>query len=217
MTPNFQYLMEAIQIVLVVVVGLVVFMLVRPTRFGRLKKRVGNPNLEVVQATSIFYHQDDYRQVELVPQENLPFFKQEMAAFAYKSSQGDVDIHQQVDDGIPLHDRGIDPDDLNKQLLRLGLPRFNRVSTGVRPGEMKSERTFGYGDDNNAIFFDEEISRVKNIWFVGQPKVELKLLSNILYELGQDHQLVLMDWNRLKAIELNDREQIDNYLSRRLR
>jgi hypothetical protein len=165
---------------------------------------------------SIFYHEDDYRQVEIVPAENFnELIKQakNVQDFAKKHSVGEsyTDMMVREDTGYELKRRGIRPTELEAILAQLTLKKFTDVSTGIRPGEMKSENTFGYGENNNGLFFDVKSDTVLNIWIAGSIPADNEKVVKVLNEIGQKWNLLLMDWNSLELIDLKYKEQIEKY------
>ena len=169
-------------------------------------------------ANSIFYHEDDYRQVEIVPIENFnELIKQaeNVQDFAEKHFDGGgyTDIMVREDNRLKLKERGIRPSELDLILSELPIKKFTEVSTGIRPGEMKSENTFGYGENYNGIFFDFDSDSVRGIWIAGSPKINKEKLTIALNEIGNKWNLLLMDWNSLEIVDLKNKEQIEKYLN----
>ncbi len=169
-------------------------------------------------ANSIFYHEDDYRQVEIVPSENFnELIKQaeNVQYFAEKHFDGGgfTDIMVREENGFKLKQRGIEPKELDLILSELPIKKYTDVSTGIRPGEMKSDNTYGYGKNYNGIFFDFESDTVTGIWIAGSPNVEDEKFAQALNDIGNKWSLLLMDWNSLELIDLKDKEQIEKYLN----
>lgn len=168
-------------------------------------------------SNSIFYHEDDYRQVEILPFENFnELIKQaeNVQDFAEKNFDGVgySDIMIREENGFKLKQRGIKWRALDQLLSELPVKKYTEVSTGIRPGEMKRKNTFGYGENYNGIFFNFEADEVKEIWIVGFPKVEKTKLAQTLSIIGSKWNLLLMDWNSLELIDLKDKDQIEKYL-----
>lgn len=167
---------------------------------------------------SIFYHEDDYRQVEIVPFENLKKLMQQaqnIHDFSEKHLDGGgySDTMIREENGYKLDQRKIDPKELDRIFSELSIQKYIEVSTGIRPGEMLSENTFGYGKNYNGIFFDYEGNSVTNIWMVGSPHMDNEKLIITLNHIGKKWNLLLMNWNTLRLIDLKDKKQIERYLS----
>ncbi|MCR6640084.1 MAG: hypothetical protein NVV82_14125 [Sporocytophaga sp.] len=167
---------------------------------------------------SIFYHEDDYRQVEIVPSENFnELIKQadNIQDFAEKNFDGIgyTDIMAREDYGLKLKDRGIPVAELEKVLLNLSLPRKTSVTTGISPGEMISKNTLGYGENYDGLFFQFESDIVSSIWIVGTIPTDKDKVIDTLHVLGLQWNLLLMDWNSCELVDLKDKEQVIKYLS----
>ena len=178
---------------------------------GELEKK------QIDMANSIFYHEDDYQQVEIVPSENFnELIKQaeNVQDFAEKHFDGSgyTDMMVREDNGFKLKQRGIQPKELDLILSELPIKRYSEVSTGIRPGEMTCENTFGYGENYNGIFFDFESDSVTGIWISGTPEVASEKYSSVLNDIGNKWNLLLMDWNSLELIVLKNKEQVEKYL-----
>lgn len=167
---------------------------------------------------SIFYHEDDYRQVEIVPSENFnELMKQaeNIQDFAEKHFDGIgyTNIMLREDKGVILKDRGISVTELETVLLKLSLQKHTQVRTGIRPGEFLSENTFGYGKNYHGLFFEFESDTVLNIWIAGIIPVDKEKVIETLNEIGLKWNLLLMDWNSCELIDLKNKEQIARYLN----
>jgi hypothetical protein len=42
---------------------------------------------------------------------------------------------------------------------------------------------------------------------------KLELIKSVLYRLGEECEMILVDWNSMELIDLRNRYQINNYLS----
>lgn len=169
-------------------------------------------------SNSIFYHEDDYRQAEIVPAENFnELIKQaeNVQDFAEKhfDGAGYTDMMVREDNGIKLKERGIKSVELDLILSGLPIKKSTEVSTGIRPGEMKSKNTFGYGENHNGIFFNFESDIVTGIWISGSIPADNEKVIEVLNKIGQEWNLLLMDWNTLELVDLKNREQIKKYLN----
>jgi hypothetical protein len=171
---------------------------------------------------SIFYHEDDYCQVELVPIENFDALirqAQNVQDFSEKHVDGGAytDMYIRDSHGLHLKERGIPLAALDKLLSMLSMKRFIHVSTGIRPGEMDKGNTFGYGENYHGIFFDFASDVVNNIWIAGSPQADAAKISQVFHQIGQTWNLLLMDWNSLELIELKNKEQTQKYFYKLVR
>lgn len=168
---------------------------------------------------SIFYHEDDFCQVEILPNENFnALIKQahNVQQFAAKhfDGAGYSDMILRDDHKIELSERGINPIELETILSQLGSQRHTSVTTGITPGEMTSENTIGFGKNYRGLFYDFESDTVKNIWIAGFLEVDLDKQAKVFNELGEKWNLLLIDWNSLELIDLKNKSQINKYLNK---
>jgi hypothetical protein len=205
-----------IAIVLVAAIIVVISMRVSKPSDVDVKTEVESEPVNI--SNSIFYHEDDYQQVEIVPIENFKeLIKQakNVQDFADKHFDGTgySDMMVREENGFQLKQRGIKSKELDFILSELPVKKYIDVSTGIRPGEMKSENTFGYGENYDGIFFEFESDTVSGIWIAGSPSIEKEKFAQVLNEIGNKWKLLLMDWNSLELIDLNNKEQIEKYLN----
>jgi len=173
---------------------------------------------QVELTNSIFYHEDDYRQVEIIPFENFNELIKQAANVQDFSEKhfdegGFTDMMMREENGFKLIQREIQPGELDLILSELNIKRYTEVSTGIRPGEMICKNTYGYGENYNGIFFDFDSESVKGIWIAGSPNVKKEKFIQTLSTIGNKWNLLLMDWNSLELIDLKDKEQIEKYLN----
>lgn len=206
-------------IIAIILIGAII-LIMSQTNSKRLNSKVKNDSEKehIDLSNSIFYHEDEYRQVEIVPSENFnELIKQaeNVQDFAEKHFDGGgyTDMMVRDENGFKLIQRGIEPKELDLILSELLIKKYTDVSTGIRPGEMKSENTYGYGKNYNGIFFDFESDSVTGIWIAGSPNVEDEKFAQALNDIGNRWSLLLMDWNSLELINLKDKEQIEKYLN----
>ena len=180
-----------------------------------LYKKVSN--YKKANSETIFYHEDDYRQVEIVPKENLSELLKEADNIEEFSSEnfegtGFKNIYVRGEETFNLIDKKIYKVELEKILDDFPIKKYETVSTGIRPGEMLSKETIGYGKNYNGIFFQFENEVVSAIWIAGRIMNDDESVFEILKRIGQKWELLLMDWNSLKLIDLKNELQIENYL-----
>jgi hypothetical protein len=167
---------------------------------------------------SLFFHEDDYCQVELSPIENLPLFQSESNNIntlqADADENGFTEIYVRNAPGIKLSDRQIQTEQLDEILSSLGVNRISTVVTGY--GQTHREicnNTIGFGQDYSAIYYDFKEGIVQHIWMTGVSNFERAKLEDCLFQIGQKWKLLLMDWNETEPVNLGDRTFIRAYLA----
>ncbi|GAB1856115.1 hypothetical protein MHTCC0001_09500 [Flavobacteriaceae bacterium MHTCC 0001] len=207
-------------IIIVILIGVVILIVLRrntETTDSHSQLKDESERQHIKTANSIFYHEDDYLQVEIIPSDNFDeLIKQaeNVQDFAEKHFDGGgyTDIMVREENGVKLKEREIKPKELDLILSELPIRKCTDVSTGIRPGEIKSKNTYGYGENYNGIFFNFNSNSVTGIWIAGSPNIEDKILVKILNDIGKKWSLLLMDWNSLELVDLKDKEQIEKYL-----
>ena len=180
------------------------------------KSNVDSPSDEM----TLFYHEDDYCQVELSPKENLPLFQREsdeINDLADKSFDGHgyKDNYARSDNRIGLRERKINPVELEKIIAAIGLDKASKVTTGYGQTYRKTRKdTIGFGKNYSAIYFDLKDNVVTHIWMTNHFSMEKEKLIECLFDLGQKWNLLLMDWNQTVPVDLSNKNEIENYLSR---
>lgn len=184
------------------------------------KKSTRRNNLEsTIEGKTIFYHEDDYRQVEIVPNDNLAELEEESKKvndFAHEHFDGSGYTAMYVrndDNKTELRQRLIKPNDLEQKLEILGLERVLNVTTGYGQSYRELHKDcIAFGKDYSAIYYDFKDEIVQGIWLTNHWSMDRKQLSKCLYEIGKKWNLLLQDWNLTKTVDLNNKQAIDDYL-----
>jgi hypothetical protein len=173
---------------------------------------------------SIFFHEDDYCQVQLTVKENLTHLQkeaEEVLGFAKEHFDGSGFTDMKVRGEMPfkLSERQIKNNDIEPMIAKTGFTKISKVFTGYGQSyreELKS--TKAYGKNGCAIFYDFKDSFVGHIWLDyhwGNLQTDKDSLCSCLIALGQKWNLVLMDWNQLKLVDLSDSSATRTYLTER--
>ncbi len=163
---------------------------------------------------TIFYHEDDFCQIEIVPKENLSdLLKQADNISDFSAENGYSDIYVREENKVSLKSREIDKTELEKLLTELGTEKHTEVITGYGSDyRVKSENTIGFGKEYSAIYFDFENDKVKNIWITNLFGLNHDKVVEVFSKIGEKWNLVLMDWNRSELIDLSNKEMINKYI-----
>jgi hypothetical protein len=169
---------------------------------------------------TLFYHEDDYCQIELSPMENLTLFQGESKKIndlADKSfdGYGYTDIYVRNDNRIKLEERKIDQNELEAIVRAIGLDKATKVITGYGTTYRENcKNTVGFGKDYSAIYFDFKEEIVGHIWLTNHFSMDKQKLVDCLLQLGQKWNLLLVDWNQTITVDLTNRDEIEKYLIR---
>ncbi|HWJ28729.1 MAG TPA: hypothetical protein VNS32_19450 [Flavisolibacter sp.] len=168
--------------------------------------------------STLFYHEDDFCQLELSLIENLPLFQAESEKINDLTAKdsgkhGFTEIYVRNDNRIKLSQRRIKPSELEELLLASGLEKFPAVTTGYGQSyRVVRKRTIGFGSDYFAFFFDYNYGVVQHIWLTGFLGSDEEKLIELMHQIGLKWNLILMDWNQTTVIDLRSRDNIRNYL-----
>lgn len=171
------------------------------------------------EVTTIFYHEDDYLQVEILPHDNLAYLEAESKRVndfgnEHLDGSGYTDMYVRNAERTELKERQIRPGDLEQSLATLGLDRISKVLTGYGQTFREPHKNcVAFGKDYSAIYYDSRDDIVQHIWLTNHWGIDRKKLASCLHEMGQQWQLVLQDWNLTTAVDLSDRMAIEGYLS----
>jgi len=168
---------------------------------------------------TIFYHEDDYCQVQLLPRENYPNLIKQAKNISDLSKNNfdgngwsEIKIRDEIK--VKISDRHILPQSLDETLLKLKSIKHTVVITGYGENHrVLSKNTIGYGEDYIAMYYDFDKVKIQNIWMTNVSSFNENKATKVLLELGKKWNLILMDWNSLELIDLNKKEEIENYLN----
>jgi hypothetical protein len=186
--------------------------------FDIFKRKKVDSNLS---GSTLFYHEDDFCQIELSPIENLSLFQaqsDEINDLASKEAgtTGFTEIYVRDDnDRLKLSERKITPAELEEIIHESGLEKAETVTTGYGQTFREiSKNTIGFGKNYSAIYFDFDNGIVQHIWLTGLFSIDKEALTNTLHKVGLKWNLLLMDWNQTRSIDLLNIVDIDGYLTR---
>jgi len=171
---------------------------------------------------SIFFHEDDYCQIQLTLNDNLSSLQkeaEEILGFAEKhiDGAGFTDIKVRDEETHKLVERQIKPTDIESVITNAGFEEVPKVFTGYGQSyrvELKDTKAFG--KNGFAIFFDYRDNSVEHIWIEydwENEQSDKEKFAVCLSELGRKWNLLLMDWNQLKLVDLTDSIATKSYLN----
>ena len=168
----------------------------------------------------LFFHEDDYGQVEILPASNAAWCRDELAkvgAFADRHRAADglgwTDGYVLAEAAERLGALGIAPAMVDTQIPP-ALPRHDRIFTGTTARPEPCDKTRGYRiDDEGALYVawtDESV--VRAIWLVGAPDEARRApLVEALSGIGELAELLLVDW-RGALVDLANEAAIAKYV-----
>ena len=179
------------------------------------------PAFRVDGVTSIYFHEDDYCQIELLPEENgdhLVIEGQKVRETAEKNfdGYGFTAIHVPAREPLPLASRKIPVSFIEEVFSMAAFKRIPKVYSGSMSDRAEAPDTVAFKLDPYVVYFDHKDGIVLHIWlqlfWKAEPENRVKLLD-ALHEIGKKWQLVLMHWPWSRLIDLRDRTATDDYLT----
>ena len=172
---------------------------------------------------SIFFHEDDFCQIELLPVENLVFcLKQagviEDFAQSHQGGFGFTDAFMREECHVKLSQKDLPATALHN-LLTPRFPPYDEVRTGYGSHDVVCKSTFAYGQNERVVLFsDSEGDILQNMWLTLDlsSSDELARAKELFQMLGSFTSLLIADWGLGIIAPLIDTEQINPYLEKRL-
>lgn len=176
---------------------------------------------------SIFFHEDDFCQIELLPKGNLDWCRKQMKEI--ENFKEDSQTGEAIEGFTDLFVRKAVKKELQAQeisseelagLLALLLPEYDRVETGYSDYREECRFTRAFGENGGIIvFFDSSEGMVQNLWLECEiyDEQQKETAKEVVSALGMRYQLILADWNWLKIVELENSEEVINYMEQRLK
>lgn len=173
--------------------------------------------------SSVYFHEDDYCQIELLPIENLGFCLKQTGlinefANAHKEGNSYTDIYMREDNPISMHDKKVLITLLENSLDGV-LPKFDEVCTGYSSYREKSKHTNAFGQDENVVmFYDSKDNFINHIWFTLDISKEndIMVARDMFHALSKLGEFIIVDWGWDFVEKINNLEKIESYLQKRL-
>lgn len=175
---------------------------------------------------NIYFHEDDYCQIEILPVQNYAFCKEEIDKINGFSAEHQVldgigwtDVYIRNESPMTLAELNLPIEKLSASLESV-VSKFDSVYTGYSSYRETCKSTSAYGDTENVVVFydfDKEFNFVKNIWMTLDIRNQAQIDSakQILKALSGIRKLILVDWGWGFLSELDDIPEIEHYLNKR--
>ena len=170
----------------------------------------------------IYFHEDDYCQIEILPVENFGFCLQQAGlidefAEEHRSGGGYTDIFVRDTNPTSIYSKRI-PTDIFESALE-GIQKYDEVFSGYSSYREKYEDTSAFGYDvNAAVFYQQKDGFIDNIWLALDiyEENDVSIASNILALLSNLGDFIIVDWGWSFVEKLSNAEIIRLYLQKRL-
>ncbi|AEE52815.1 hypothetical protein [Haliscomenobacter hydrossis] len=168
------------------------------------------------------FWEDDYCQIEIVPFENKEYILKTIGQISdlannSRTGFGFTETFGRGQMPVSTFSEEIRTDYLEKLLTGFEFEKAKSINyDSHKILDCETGLTKAYGFSNFTVFFDTEDEFVKNIWLSISSIVSVRqcdLIKLALYDLGEECEMVLIDWNSLELFDLRDKIQIDKYLN----
>lgn len=173
-----------------------------------------------VEEKSIYFHEDDYGQIEILPAENKEFCMSQAGlieefAEEHRVGAGFTDMYVRQENPLSLKEKKLAKADLERALQPY-LPYYDTVYTGYSSYRELCQSTHAFAlNDNIAVFYSVEDNIVDDLWLAMTPmtKEEADVAQKVLEAIGDLGELIIADWSQGVVESLQDREAVTGYLA----
>lgn len=172
--------------------------------------------------SSVYYHEDFYRQIELVPEEN--YFSTNRFIDDLPPKEGSIygfkNITVRPEQKIRLIDRKISFEEVTKIFNPICLFYSENVTTGYAQSVWKDKNTVVWGFEQYGIFVKKEGEFIVAIWLSDSPFFpQLKTsncIANAIFSIATRYSLILIDWNKEIVCRIQSENDVRKYLYQNL-
>jgi len=169
---------------------------------------------------SIILWEDDYLMIEIISHDNFDFAKKEtkrISDFGNENFDGNGFTNITTVGMCPLATEKlkIQKSELLNLLDSVNLTQIKNIYYNGETKPIKSPKTIVYGGFNNGIFIESKNDLVTEIWFSSYNFSDISKTKIVkgLNAIGNKYNMILVDWNREKVIDLKNLDEINNYFT----
>lgn len=174
----------------------------------------------------VFFHEDAYCQVELLPINNLLIKRNKTNSDRNHREQnltddGFLNISTRSSIKYPLSSINIDYKEFEVILKESSLFFFDKVYTGYSTERILKNSIHGFGFENYILYYEFNNDIITQCWidynlFSDTLNCYPERLQNALFKLGTIYDLILIDWNELLTVVLKNEPDLANYIKEAL-
>jgi hypothetical protein len=171
---------------------------------------------------SVFFHEDNYCQIELLPVQNLLSKRNEADATKEQSEEaltddGFITISSRTETRYPLDKLKISVTDFESVLKEYALFDIKNVYTGYSTQRLLKNNIHGVGFENYVLYHEFNNNIITRAWldynvFSDTLNGYPESLQSALLKIGLVYDLILVDWNQLVTIVLRNESALTNYI-----
>jgi hypothetical protein len=184
--------------------------------FGQ-KKAPSEPSYQY--QNILHFMEDDYLMIEIIPEENLNFIKQETQRIQdfgkeHFDGTGFTEVTPIGEKSVKTIEKLIYFSDVEKIMIEVGLDRIQQVMmqwVGLLKGD---KAPVGYGTNQYGLMYDLHSNLIKNIYIIGHIKDEddRKKITNALLKIGESFNFIAVNWWRHEYCTLEKSETIYEFV-----
>ena len=173
--------------------------------------------------TRIYFHEDDYCSLEILPVENLEFCLKQTGLIddfseKHKAEVGYTDVFVRDKNPVPLCSKKISETTLDERIKNI-FPKFDEVFTGYGSYEEKCNHIGAFGNNEDVVaFYEVKGGFIENIWLnlnIYEAN-DVVIANNLLHSLSKLGDFIVADWGWSFIEKLSNSEKINQYLQKRL-
>lgn len=171
----------------------------------------------------VFFHEDDYKQIDIIPEEN--YFEAKASSNEIQPNKGQSSEYgfekcfERKPETIKLIDKKIPFSEIQEILDRYSIDFVERVNTGSGSKSELAKNIVAWGfAEHDILLENSEEGLVKTI-FIGNPHLinSQESVGNFLealYKIGNTYNLILVDWNLQLIFRIKLFENVNKFLNR---
>ena len=171
---------------------------------------------------SIYFHEDDYCQIEILPAENLGFCLEQAGliddfAENHRDGMGYTDVFVRNENPVSILDKKITKA-VFEEVFESVFPRCDVIYTGYGSYREKCKFTSAFGHDENVvIFYEWKDGFINNIWLTLdiRKEVDVEAANKLFTALSKLGDFIVADWG-WGFIEKISSEKTLQYIQSRL-
>lgn len=164
--------------------------------------------------------EDDYCQVQFLPISSSQFIYNQLKAIQlyiskHESVNGFSNIFERQNESDTLFQKGIVANKLGELLQNEGWQLVDHYLYENRIVTRNNNTAWPFVLQGQTLFVEQTEYLVTKFWLSLELIVSVELfnqIKNTIHVIGQEYNLLLVDWNSLETIDLTDQEAIDRYL-----
>lgn len=170
--------------------------------------------------SSIYFSEDDFNQIEILPEENEEFCNiQANEVDAHKSGDGYTDMFMRGEAPFALYEKSIALKTLEDSVTQF-LPKYDEVYMGYGSCSRVLQGSINaYGLDENVVLFCQfKCDIVEYAWLILdiEKESDIRVAVNIFKALESIGSFILADWGWSFTKKIADTEGIKKYMRKRL-